>query len=134
MTTTTTLIGTFSSLGSFGIVIVKLIGLILNMFCISIFLGHFLVLCSAFEHIIQGYWTCILTSLTCCVLVLATSFVDLIVVIHTTSTSFFQIYQVSRLWPILPQLIQVDVDLTQVTTSTTGLVTILTFGVVSNAS
>lgn len=36
-----------------------------------------------------GYRTCILTSLTCCVLVPATCFVDLIVVICTTDIYFF---------------------------------------------
>ncbi len=102
VTTTTTLNGTFSSLGSFGVVIVKLTSLVLNMFYISVFLGHFSILCSTFEHIIQGYWTCILTSLTCCVLVPVIGFVDLIVAIHTTSTSFSHIYQVSRVWPVSP--------------------------------
>jgi hypothetical protein len=90
MTTTTTLTSTFSSLGNFGVVIVELIGLVLNMLCISIFLGHFPDLCLALEHIIQGYRTCILTSLTC-VLVPTTCFVDLIVAICTTGTSFFWI-------------------------------------------
>jgi hypothetical protein len=96
------------------------------MLCISVFLGHFPDLCLALEHLIQGYRTCILTSLTCCVLVPTICFVDLIVVICTTNISFFWIWHVSKVWFVLPQLIQVDVDLAQMTIITIGLVTVLT--------
>jgi len=51
-----TLISTLLGLSSLGFVVaLELIGLVLNMFCTLIVLGHFLDLCSTLEDIIQGY-------------------------------------------------------------------------------
>jgi hypothetical protein len=52
--------------------------------------------------------------------------------ISTIGTIIFQLSHISKVWPILPQLVQVDVDFV-VTTSIVGLTTILSFGVVSKA-
>jgi hypothetical protein len=57
VTTTTTLTSTLLVLGGWGALgIVKLIGLVLNMFCTSVFFGQSIVQWLALEHIIQGYW------------------------------------------------------------------------------
>jgi len=50
VTTTTTLIDTLSILSDLGVIVaLKLTGLVLQMFCTSIFLGHSLNLCSMFK-------------------------------------------------------------------------------------
>ncbi len=55
VTTTTTLIDTLSILSDLGVIVaLKLTGLVLKMFCTSIFLGHSLNLCSMLKQIIQG--------------------------------------------------------------------------------
>jgi len=52
---TTTLIGTLLILDGLGVVMtLELIGLILNMFCTSILLGHSPNHCSTIKQIIQG--------------------------------------------------------------------------------
>jgi hypothetical protein len=65
VTTTTSLIGTLLILGGLGVVMaLELTCLVLNMFCISMFLGHFPNLCSMLEQIIHGQQTCIFLDLT----------------------------------------------------------------------
>jgi hypothetical protein len=55
VTTTTTLIGMLPIFGGLNfIVALKLTGLVLKVFYISILLGHFPDLCSTLEQIIQG--------------------------------------------------------------------------------
>jgi hypothetical protein len=49
--------------------------------------------------------------------------------VGTTQTSFFCLWHISRIWPILPQLVHVDVDF--VVTCVTGLTIVLTSNVVS---
>ncbi len=47
--------GTLLSLGDLGVVVaLKLIGLVLNMFCTLIFLGHSLDPCLAIQQSMQG--------------------------------------------------------------------------------
>jgi len=62
-------------------------------------------------------------------LVLSIGFIDLTIAIGTTNTSLFLLRQVSTKWLILPQLVQVNVDLV-VTVGTTSLTLALTFNVV----
>jgi hypothetical protein len=114
------------------VVALELTSLVQNMFCTLIFLGHSLDLCSTLEYIIQKYWTNILTSLTVCVLVHAINFVNMIMAIGTTSTFFFQLWQVSRVWLVLSQLVQIDADFV-VITCIVSLVVVLVSGVVSNS-
>ncbi len=57
-------------------------------------------------------------------------FIDFIVAVDTTTTFFFKLWQVSRIWPILLQLVHVNVDL--IVTCITGLdILSLAFSVVS---
>jgi hypothetical protein len=58
-----------------------------------------------------------------------TRFVNLTIVVGTINTSLFLLWQVSIEWPVLPQLVQVNVDLTTIT-NTTNLTTTLVFSVV----
>ncbi len=58
------------------------------------------------------------------------SFVDLTITIGTTGTSLFLLWYVSTEWLVLPQLVQVNVDLI-ITVGITYLTTTLTCGVVS---
>jgi hypothetical protein len=62
-------------------------------------------------------------------LVLSIGSIDLAITIGTTNTSLFLLRQVSTKWLILPQLVQVNVDLV-VTIGITSLTLALTFGVV----
>lgn len=89
MTIATTLTSTLSSLDDLGATLVELIGLIINMFYISIFLGDSLDLCSALEQIIKGYQTCILIDLIGYDFVSTTNSIDLTMTVGTTGTSFF---------------------------------------------
>jgi hypothetical protein len=57
-------------------------------------------------------------------------FIRSTITIGTTSTFFFQLWQVSIGWPILPQLVHVNVDL-DVTIGITSLTTALAYDVVS---
>ncbi len=91
-TTTTSLIGTLLVLGGFGVVMaLELIGLVLNMFFTSMFLGHFPNLCSMLEQIIHGQQTCIFLDLTCWVFVPTIGSVDLTIANGITSI-FFSCY------------------------------------------
>ncbi len=59
-----------------------------------------------------------------------TSFVDVTITIRTIGTSLLLLWQVSIEWLVLPQLVQVNVDIT-IIVDTIGLTTALAFGVVS---
>jgi hypothetical protein len=83
MIAATTLTNTFSNLGV--ITIVELTGLVLNMFCTSVFLKLTL------EHIIQGHQISIIANLTSHLFVCATSFVDLIVAVGIIDIFLFQV-------------------------------------------
>jgi len=55
VTIATTLTNMLSILGDLDVIVaLKLTSLVLNMFCTSIFWGHFLDLCYTLEQIIQG--------------------------------------------------------------------------------
>jgi hypothetical protein len=62
-------------------------------------------------------------------LVLSIGSIDLTIAVGTTNTSLFLLRHVSTKWLILPQFVQVNVDLV-VTVGTTSLTLALTFGVV----
>jgi hypothetical protein len=71
----------------------------------------------------------ILVGLIGCVLDHVIGFIDFTLAVDTNTTSFFQLWQVSRIWPILLQLVHLDVDL--IVTCITGLdILSLAFGVV----
>lgn len=125
------MIGTLSSLGGLAVVVtLELTCFVLNMFCTSIFLEHSLGLHK--NKLYKDINKYELINLAGCVLVYAIGFVDLIMVVGTIGTSFFLLWQMSNVWPILPQLVHVNDDLV-VTTGTTSLNTMLACGVVSRA-
>ncbi len=131
VTTSITLASTLLVLDGLGVIMaLKLIGLVLNMFCTSIFLGAF----SIFMFYVKTNYTRIMASiflnLTSWFFFLAIGSIDLIVSLGTISTYLFLLWQVSTKWPVLPQLVQVNVDLI-VTLSTTCLITALASHVVS---
>jgi hypothetical protein len=93
LTVTTTLTSMLSIVGGLdAIEALKLTRLVMNMFCTLVFLGHSLDLCSTLEQIIQGSRTCIFLDLTGWVLVPTTNSINLTVVVGTTNTFFFFLY------------------------------------------
>ncbi len=129
-TSTITLTNTLLILGGLNVVVaLKLISLVLNMFSTSNFRGHCPNLCSTRINYI-GIMTGIFLGLTSWVLIPTINFVYLTITIGTTGTSFFLLWHVSTKWLILPQLIQVHVDLI-VIACTIGFTPTLTFGVVN---
>lgn len=97
VTIATTLTSTLLGLGSLGVIItLELTNLVMNMFWTSIFLGHFPDLCSKLEQIIYGYPISILIGLVGSVLVSITCSINFIMVVNTTSTFLFLLWQVSN--------------------------------------
>jgi hypothetical protein len=52
---------------------------------------------------------------------LVTCFVNLTMAVSTTITSLFQLWQVSRVWHVLPQLVYIVIDFVVIINYTIGL-------------
>jgi hypothetical protein len=88
---------TLLGLGNLGVIVtLELTSLVMNMFWTSIFLGHSPDLCFELEQIIHGYAISILIGLVGSVLVSATCSINFIMVVNTTSTFLFLLWQVSN--------------------------------------
>jgi len=73
----------------------------------------------------------ILVGLIGCALDHITGFINLTTTVDTGRTSFFQLWHVSKIWPILLKLIHVDVDLTIRCITRLNIIS-LAFGVISS--